>query len=326
MSLITVNGVSKHFKVYEKKSGLLPSLLSLFHRESTIKKAVQNLSFNIQRGELIGYIGPNGAGKSTTIKMLSGILVPSEGEILVNGMRPWENRKENAKMIGTVFGQRTQLFWNLPMKETFEIFKKIYRIENSRFKENTEFYVDLLDMGGFINTPVRQLSLGQRMRAELVVALLHDPDILYLDEPTIGLDVIVKKKIRIFIKEINQRKNTTVLLTTHDMDDIEAICNRIITIDKGQLLFDGKIEEFKKLYGNGYIIVVDYLEEINVHPDMLDSRLKIIKEEGKRKWIAFEKESITQGQAIKIVANLAEVRDIKLEEPTIEEAVRKIYG
>lgn len=322
MTFIRVENVTKEFKIFQRKSGLLPSIISLFHRDYINKQAVNNISFNIEKGELVGYIGANGAGKSTTIKMLSGILLPTSGKITVDGIEPWKKRKENARKIGTVFGQRTQLYWNLPMEETFSLFRKIYKIEKNKFTDNKDFYIDLLDMKDFLRTPVRQLSLGQRMRAELVVALLHDPSILYLDEPTIGLDIVVKSKIRNFIKEINRLKATTVILTTHDMDDIEEICNRIITIDNGQLLFDGSLNQFKENYSNGHVIVADFQNpNIKFH----DTRLSVIKEIGTKKWILINKKIISPADAIRVITRDANVIDIKIEEPNIEDAVRRIY-
>ncbi|WP_069325716.1 ABC transporter ATP-binding protein, partial [Paenibacillus nuruki] len=272
-NIIEVKNVYKQFKISEREKGLFNSVKSLFTNNYHIKKAVDNISFSIKKGEIVGYIGANGAGKSTTIKMLSGILVPSSGSVLIDGLVPYENRKENAKKIGVVFGQRSQLYWNLPMEETFDLYKKIYKIPENDFIYNVEFYVDLLEMSPFLRTPVRQLSLGQRMRAELVVALLHNPEILYLDEPTIGLDVVVKQKIRKFIKEINKEKDLTVILTTHDMDDIEQICNRIITIHGGEIVYDGSLDQFKNSYSMGHQIIIEY---VNDDVQIKDPRLKII--------------------------------------------------
>jgi ABC-2 type transport system ATP-binding protein len=323
MALIELNDVCKEFKIFKRNKGFIHSVKSIVHREYEIKKAVDHVSFSIEKGELVGYIGPNGAGKSTTIKMLAGILLPTSGSVLVNGRIPYKNRKENAMRIGLVFGQRSQLYWNLPMEETFDLYRKIYRIDKSRFKQNVEFYTALLQMEDFLRTPVRQLSLGQRMRAELVVSLLHDPDILYLDEPTIGLDVLIKRNIRHFIKEINREKKMTVMLTTHDMDDIEQICSRIITIDKGKIVYDGDIDAFKDRFGNGHTLVVDFQDE---HVAIRDARLKVVKEEGARKWILFNKEQISVAEAITWVARNYEITDIQVKEPGIEEAVRGIYG
>lgn len=321
MSLLEVKNVSKEFMVFKRNKGLASSLKALFSRDYEVKKAVNNISFNINKGELIGYIGSNGAGKSTTIKMLSGILVPTSGSILVDGMVPSDHRKANAQKIGVVFGQRSQLYWNLPMEETFSLYKKIYRIDNKRFKENVDFFVELLEMSSFLRSPVRQLSLGQRMRAELVISLLHDPKIIYLDEPTIGLDIHVKKKIRKFILKLNEEKKTTVILTTHDMDDIDKICNRIITINKGEIVYDGAIQSFKNIFGNGHKIIVDFSShDINIR----DQRIVLIKDEGQRKTFKFDKDKIPVTEVLSILSKNNEILDLKLMEPDIEDAVSSI--
>lgn len=322
MAFIDVKNVSKEFKVFTREKGLGNALKSIFKREYQIIKAVDNISFQINKGELVGYIGPNGAGKSTTIKMLTGILFPSSGEIRVNGLMPYENRKENSMNMGVVFGQRSQLYWDIPVEETFELYKKMYRIDEKRFKENVEFYVDLLEMGDFIRKPVRTLSLGQKMRANLTVALLHDPDVLYLDEPTIGLDVVVKSKIRKFIKAINKEKGTTVILTTHDMNDIENICDRIILIDQGQILYDGRLADFKENYGKQYTMMVQFSDN-NI--EIKDSRFNILKEEGQFKWLSFLKEDITVAEAVNYLSRNYNIIDLSIKEPDIEDIVRRIY-
>lgn len=323
MDIIQVNNVSKEFKVFQRPKGLIPSLTSLFHRQYVTRKAVDQISFQIRKGELVGYIGSNGAGKSTTIKMLSGILLPTDGTIKVNGIEPYKNRKENASKIGVVFGQRTQLYWNLPMEETFDLFRKIYKIDLNLFKKNVDLYVDLLEMQEFLRTPVRQLSLGQRMRAELVVSLLHDPDILYLDEPTIGLDVMIKQKIRTFIREIRNEKGTTVILTTHDMDDIELICDRIITIDQGKILFDGTIYEFKEKYSQGNILIIEFDDQ---KPKNIDPRIKTVKVEGFKIWFQLNLDEISIAEAISSITKKYEINDISIIEPTVEDAVKEIYS
>ena len=246
----------------------------------------------------------------------------SSGEIKVNGLVPYENRKENSMHMGVVFGQRSQLYWDIPVEETFELFKKMYRIDEKRFKENVEFYVDLLEMGDFIRKPVRTLSLGQKMRANLTVALLHDPDVLYLDEPTIGLDVVVKSNIRKFIKAINKEKGTTVILTTHDMNDIENICDRIILIDQGQILYDGRLADFKENYGKQYTMMVQFSDN-NI--EIKDSRFNILKEDGQFKWLSFLKEDITVAEAVNYLSRNYNIIDLSIKEPDIEDIVRRIY-
>jgi len=235
-AIIEVKGLRKEFQIAKRKEGAFGAIRSLFSREYTTKLAVNNVSFSIQPGELVGYIGPNGAGKSTTIKMLTGILVPSGGEVRVRGLVPYEKRVENARQIGVVFGQRTQLWWDLPTIESFELLQHIYKVPAEKYARNMARFKELLGLDEFIQTPVRQLSLGQRMRADLAAALLHDPEILYLDEPTIGLDVVAKEKIREFIKEINRERSVTVLRTTPDMRDMEKICERKVLTHKETLI------------------------------------------------------------------------------------------
>lgn len=323
MAFIEVKNVSKEFKVYKREKGFINSMKSLINPKYEIKKAVDNISFSINKGDLVGYIGANGAGKSTTIKMLSGILYPSHGEVLVDGKIPHKNRKENAMKIGVVFGQRSQLFWDLPVEETFGLYKKMYKIQDKRFKENIDFYTELLGMGEFLKTPVRQLSLGQKMRANIAVALLHDPDIVYLDEPTIGLDVIAKSRIREFINQINKERNITLILTTHDMDDIEEICNKIIMIDKGKVLYNGTLDKFKGDYSKGYTIIVDFYDDsIIINNDYLN----VLKDDGKRKYISFKKEEISISEAITSITKNYKIKDLNIKEPNIEDIVKNIYS
>ena len=323
MDIINVENITKEFQILQRQKGLSASIKSLFNRAYVTKTAVNDVSFTIKKGELIGYLGPNGSGKSTTIKMLSGILVPSSGVVKINGQDPTKNRKANARKIGVVFGQRSQLYWNLPMEETFDLYRKIYNVDDEPFKQNVAFYVELLDMKEFLRTPVRQLSLGQRMRAELVVSLLHDPEILYLDEPTIGLDVIAKQKIREFIREINAKKQTTVILTTHDMDDVEQICNRIITIDKGRLLYDGTLQNFKETYAQNSMLIVEFMD---TRARILDHRLTVAKVEGNQQWISFNSREISNAQAITSITTQYEIKDIQMIEPKLEDAIKKIYS
>ena len=322
MDQIKVERVCKEFKIIERQPGLANTIKSFFNRKFIIRKAVDDISFSINEGELVGYIGANGAGKSTTIKMLSGILTPSSGKVTVMGREPYLQRKENGMEIGVVFGQRSQLFWDLPVLDAFELYKKMYKISEDVYQSNLAQYTKMLGIDEFIMQPVRQLSLGQKMRAELCVAILHNPKILYLDEPTIGLDVLVKSKIREFIKQINKEKKTTVILTTHDMADIEAICERVILINKGKLLFDGKISEFKDVYGTVTTVKILFSSEADY---VEDSRFQLVEDEGKRKTYTFDRGQISKAEAIKLISSY-HIEDIDIMDAGIEEIVKQIYS
>ena len=285
--MIAVRHVSKRFVSNKKYPGLKGAVKGLFSREKETKVAVDDISFSIGKGEIVGYIGSNGAGKSTTIKMMTGILVPSDGECLVNGINPSKRRKENAANIGVVFGQRTQLWWDLPLSESFTILKEIYSVSDEDYKERMVFLNKVLGLEEFFHKSVRTLSLGQRMRADLGAALLHNPKVLYLDEPTIGLDLVVKDNIRQAIKEINEKYQTTVVLTTHDIGDIEELCNRIIIIDKGKLIYDGSLAHLKDTYGKkrGISFVVKDCKKVNLESILAKYSFnkKILKWKWKRK-------------------------------------------
>ena len=246
--MITLEHVRKTYKVSKRDAGFSSAFKALFHKEYEYIHALNDVSFTILDGEMVGYIGPNGAGKSSTIKILSGILTPEEGICLVDGLTPWKNRIEYVRNIGVVFGQRSQLWWDVPVLDSFELLREIYRIPESTYRRNLEQLTNMLDLSQLLKTPVRQLSLGQRMRCEIAASLLHDPRILFLDEPTIGLDAVSKLAVRDFIRKLNQDKNTTVILTTHDMQDIEALTDRIILIGKGKILLDGTIDDIRKDY------------------------------------------------------------------------------
>lgn len=322
MAIIEVKNLRKEFKIAKRETGFVGALKSVMNRQFVTKEAVKDISFSIEKGEMVGYIGPNGAGKSTTIKMLTGILVPSSGSIQVNGIVPYENRKENAKNIGVVFGQRTQLWWDLPTIESFELLKEIYRVSYSRYQENMETFTEILGLGEFLNTPVRQLSLGQRMRADIAASLLHDPDILFLDEPTIGLDVVAKEKMREFIQEINTLRNVTVILTTHDMEDIEKLCNRMILIDHGQKVYDGDIAAVKSRYGKMRTLIVDVEENGR---DLQVSNGELCKQEGNRKWIRFNRDEYSASDVISQITKTHNITDLTVEEPEIESIISRIY-
>lgn len=334
MSIITVTNVNKTYKVFERPKGFKAVATSLFKRNYKDVNAIIDLNFKIQQGELIGYIGPNGAGKSTTIKMLCGLLAPTSGEILLSGVDPIKKRKTNAMQIGVVFGQRSQLNWDLPMEDTFEVYKIMYKIDDARYKRNVAFYTELLDMGEFLRTPIRQLSLGQKMRAELAVAMLHDPKILYLDEPTIGLDVVVKQKIRSFIKEVNKDRGVTVILTTHDMRDIEEVCSRIMLINKGKLLFDGSQKNFRNNYsaGNRMSVLLEPKEGDSLKP--LSGEFILVEQTDDpqssyplaRKIIDIPRSGDASADIILKLMQDYKIVDLQVTIPSIEDIVRKIYG
>lgn len=322
--IIQVDQLRKEFRIAKRKEGAFSALRGLVSREYTTKVAVDNISFDIKRGELVGYIGPNGAGKSTTIKMLTGILVPSGGRVTVRGLVPYERRVENARQIGVIFGQRTQLWWDLPTIESFELLRHIYKVPPDRYKHNMDIFYDLLGMAEFINTPVRQLSLGQRMRADLAAALLHDPEIVYLDEPTIGLDVVAKEKIRQFIKEINKERGVTIILTTHDMQDIEKLCERMILIDHGSLIYDGPISDIKRRFGKHRTLVIE-LENPSDWLEIEGWGCEVVKRQNGRLWLRFDREVTSASQLVARVSEKYGISDLTVEEPEIEAIIARIY-
>ena len=309
------------------ESTVMGALRNLVTREFQVIRAVDGVSFDIARGELVGYLGPNGAGKSTTIKILTGILVPTGGEVRVGdgrGRVPWQERREHVAHIGVVFGQRTSLWWDLPVIESFDLLRHIYRVPQDRFRRNMALFDELLELGPFLNTHVRGLSLGQRMRADLAAALLHDPPLLFLDEPTIGLDVVVKERIRQFIKAINRERGVTVILTTHDLGDVEKLCERVIMIDHGRLMFDGALATLRTRFGRGRILVVDFENA----PDAVSlPGAMLIRTEGHRAWFRISQTNGSPGVAelMPVLFRDYRVRDVSLVEPEIEEVVREIY-
>ncbi len=320
--MIKVRDLRKEFKVYQHREGLIGAIRNLASAKYSIVKAVDGISFQVDEGQMVGYVGPNGAGKSTTIKMLTGILVPTSGEIEVAGLIPFKNRKENARRIGVVFGQRTQLWWDLPVIESFQLLRRIYRVPQDKFKKNLDTFHDLLSIGEFINTPVRKLSLGQRMRCDLAAALLHDPPILYLDEPTIGLDVVAKYRVREFLKEINSERKTTIILTTHDLSDIEKLCTRMMIIDHGRIIYDGTVEEIKRRYGKKRMLIVDLAgdySEIDVYG------AEVIRRVDHRVWLQFDRDQVTASKLIAQITQKYDIIDLTLEEPEIETIVAGIY-
>jgi ABC-2 type transport system ATP-binding protein len=322
MSLIEVDNLAKTFSVPVRRGGRFGAVKTLLAREYRRVSAVDGVSFQVAAGEMVGYIGPNGAGKSTTIKMLTGILVPSGGRITVDGRVPHQERVAHVRRIGVVFGQRTQLWWDLPTIESFELLRYIYRIPEPRWRENLARFVELLDLGPFLETPVRQLSLGQRMRADLAAALLHDPAILFLDEPTIGLDVVAKERIRQFLRDINSQRGVTVILTTHDLGDIERLCSRVVLIDHGHIIYDGALEALRTRFGQQRTLVVDLDQDANgIHV----ANAEVVRREGPRVWLRFDRTATTAAALIADVAAHYRVRDLTVEEPEIEAIVRGIY-
>ncbi|WP_411079465.1 ATP-binding cassette domain-containing protein [Streptomyces sp. cmx-18-6] len=316
---ITLDGVEKVFQV-SRRTGLL-------RRERREVRAVDGISFQVARGEMVGYIGPNGAGKSTTIKMLTGILTPSGGRLRVAGIDPSRERTRLAHRIGVVFGQRTTLWWDLPLRDSYRLMHRMYRIPDRRYRENLDRCVELLDLGELLEVPVRQLSLGQRMRGDIAAALLHDPEVLYLDEPTIGLDVISKAKVRQFLQELNAERGTTVLLTTHDLTDIEQLCRRVMVIDHGRLMYDGSLAGLHEAGESERMLVVDLERElppIELTSDGPGPALRAVKVEGPRQWLAFP----ASASAAPLVARIAAeypLMDLSVREPDIEAVIAKMY-
>lgn len=320
--MIRVHDLHKHFQVAIRQRGSFAALRSLFSRRHRIVKAVDGVSFQISRGELVGYLGPNGAGKSTTIKMLTGLLVPTQGEIDVNGRIPWRQRKEHVHGIGAVFGFRTTLWWDLPVIESLELLRYIYDVPPSRFRDNLAEFRKILEMDAFINTPVRSLSLGQRMRADVCAALLHDPELLFLDEPTIGLDVVAKERIRQFILHANRQRGTTVLLTTHDLSDVEKMCQRVMIIDRGRLLYDGQLESLRQRFGGKRELVVDFAEDEDLGEI---EGATIASREGVQVTYQFDRDQITASELIQRISSRYRIRDLSVREPDLEATIRRIY-
>ena len=332
--MIEVRNITKDFVSSKKYPGLRGAIKGLFSTEKVIKKAVDDISFTINDGEIVGYIGSNGAGKSTTIKMMTGILNPTKGKCLINGVDPIKNRKQNAQNIGVVFGQRTQLWWDLPLSESFTILKEIYNVSDEEYEERMKFLNKVLELNEFMDRPVRNLSLGQRMRADLGASLLHNPSVLFLDEPTIGLDIVVKDNIRSAIKEINSKFNTTVILTTHDIEDIEELCNRIIIIDDGKKIYDGTLKELKDVYG----LTRSVTFEVSVLHEITDLRLSKnlgideeditteINEKEKSFTVIFNKHKVQISSIITEVMKFTEVKDVRIHETDLADIVKEIYN
>lgn len=330
-SMIEVKNLTKSFKTAKKYPGFKGAVKSLFTNEKVIKTAVSKLSFSIDEGEIVGYIGANGAGKSTTIKMMTGILVPTSGSCTVNGILPYKERKKNAKNIGVVFGQRTQLWWDLPLTETFSILKGIYQVQDADYRKRIDFIYEVLGIKEFELSTVRTLSLGQRMRADLGAALLHNPKVLYLDEPTIGLDVLVKDKIRDAIRQINKEYNTTVVLTTHDLSDIESLCRHIIIIDQGKKIYDGNSDDLKERFGAKRTITLAINDVNNFNKvdynqmfGLPENELSVAIEENNL-IVSFVKDKISASKIASGIIALGDVGDMTIEEPDLNSIVKEIY-
>ncbi|WP_405509240.1 ATP-binding cassette domain-containing protein [Streptomyces purpurascens] len=313
-AFIELDGVEKVFDV-RKKTGFMK-------RELRQVRAVDSISFRVERGEMVGYIGPNGAGKSTTIKMLTGILTPSAGRLRVAGIDPSRERTRLAHRIGVVFGQRTTLWWDLPLVDSYRLMHRMYRIPDVRYRENLDRLVELLDLGDLLDVPVRQLSLGQRMRGDIAAALLHDPEVLYLDEPTIGLDVVSKSKVREFLREMNAERGTTVLLTTHDLQDIEQLCKRVMVIDHGRMMYDGPLAGLHEAGESERTLVVDFERELP--PIEAPAPARVVRVDGPRQWLAFPAAESAAPLVARIAAEYPLV-DLSVREPDIEAVIAKMY-
>jgi ABC-type uncharacterized transport system, ATPase component len=337
-AMIEAEGLNKVFRIAKRRSGLLGGIRSIVDPEIRRVSAVLDLSLHIERGEMIGLVGPNGAGKSTTIKMLTGILMPSSGKVQVAGLIPVRQRRELAARIGVVFGQRTQLWWDLPLIDSLQLLRHLYRIPEDQHRENLQQLKTMLDLDEFIDTPVRQLSLGQRMRGDLAAALLHEPELLYLDEPTIGLDVVAKARIREFLLSLNAKKGTTVLITTHDMDDIETLCPRMVIIDHGRKLYDGTVEGIRARFGGErtLVAVLDAVEMAKIAslskdndgqpclPD-LPAGVHITQMDGPRLSLGFGHDTLPAHELVAWLGARYRLRDVTFLEPEIEDIIRRIY-
>ncbi len=325
--IIKMQNVVKEFRVLNRREGLKGSVKDLFSRNYKTIRAVDNISVGIAQGEIVGYLGPNGAGKSTTIKMMTGVLEPTSGQIWIGGNAPYQNRTRNAQEIGVVFGQRTQLWWALPLVESFRILKDIYQISDGDYNSMLELYQSLVDIEPLLHKPVRQMSLGQRTLSDILAAFLHNPKIVFLDEPTIGLDVSMKAKIRTLIHALNQEKNTTVILTTHDMGDVDALCRRIIIIDKGKMLYDNDIEHLKGFFGSYRTLKIRIDGDMRHHAERIQKEFPAFSVSADEEWISILVDE-DKARVIDVLSELQKsrsIRDMQLEEISTEEVIKKIY-
>ncbi len=322
MAIIETAQLRKVFRSVKRQPGIGGAVAALFSRRYEDKVAVEDVTMSLEPGELVGYLGPNGAGKSTTIKMLTGILVPTAGSIRVAGIVPHRQRQDNARNIGVVFGQRSQLYWDLPLRESFSLLRSIYDVPRDRFNQNLAHFSDILDLERFMDTPVRQLSLGERMRGDFAAAMLHDPKIVYLDEPTIGLDVVAKEAIREFVTAVNRDRGTTVILTTHDLADVERLTRRIILIDDGRVIFDGPLERLRTEYGTHRTLVVTLAESCD---DLAVAGAEVVSREGNLVRLRFDRRTLSAEALIRRVMERCTVSDVSIIEPDIDTIVRRIY-
>lgn len=320
--IINVQNLSKDFRVHHNHKGYLGAFHNLFDHSYDLVHAVNEVSFQVDPGELVGYIGPNGAGKSTTLKMLAGLLVPTSGSLEVNGYLPWKQRKDYVREIGVVFGQRTTLWWDLPLTDSIELLQRIYEIPQDVFQANFNHFREILELDPFLNTPVRSLSLGQRMRADLCAAFLHNPSLVFLDEPTIGLDVVAKQRIRDFIQYINQEKGTTILLTTHDISDVQKLCERVLIIDHGKILFDGKLARLLADFGGKRFLSVEFAEH---YPDIHLQDTEVVKVDGNQVVFSFERKAISASKLINRLSADYRISDLEVQNQPIEDTIRQIY-
>jgi ABC-2 type transport system ATP-binding protein len=321
-SLIRVRNLSKTFRVPLRRAGWRGAVHGLFAPEYRVVHAVENLNLRVEEGELIGYLGPNGAGKSTTLKMLTGLLVPTSGELWIDGYVPWKERSAYVSRIGAVFGQRTTLWWDLPVIDSFELLQPMYKIPLDRFRRNLDNFIDLLDMGAFINTPVRSLSLGQRMRADICAALLHQPRLVFLDEPTIGLDVVAKERIRQFILHVNREYHTTILLTTHDLSDVEKLCERVVILDQGKLLYDGGLAQLVERFEDQRALVITFAEAYeNVDiPGLASPQRK-----GVQATYTFDWHVVSASDLVVQLLGCFKIIDFEVRRSPLENTIRRIY-
>ncbi|WP_128895141.1 ABC transporter ATP-binding protein [Longirhabdus pacifica] len=328
MLAIEVENLRKEFRVQQNREGLKGAFRDLFKRRYNHVTAVENINFQIPKGEICGYIGENGAGKSTTIKMLTGILVPTSGKVVVNGYVPFQEREKYVKEIGVVFGQRSQLWWDIAVIESFQLLRKVYRVPEQDFKKRMDELVERLHLQEVLHRPVRKLSLGQRMRCELAASLLHNPSIVFLDEPTIGLDIVVKTEIRQFLKEMNKKYETTILLTTHDLQDIEALCSRVVMLDEGKIIYDGDLEQLKQRWGKGKEIVFHFAEAVNMQTlQQLTQGMEVKWQQDHpyeaKVWVPFEQENVSE--VMRSVVSELNINDMKIIETNTDDIVREIY-